>query len=60
MLYGIDGTYVPTIKMNLAGTDYINWQIVKAKLGDGGEITNKDALKKLISHYNRDKGRKLI
>jgi len=40
--------------------EYTKWLIVKAQLGEGREINNKEALKRLVAHYNREKGRKLI
>jgi len=51
---------VPLVKANLTGMDYTKWLIVKAQLGEGREINNKETLKRLIAHYNREKGRKLI
>jgi len=51
---------VPIVKANLPGMDYTKWLIAKAELGNGREINNTETLKRLVAHYNREKGRKLI
>ena len=59
-MVGTEVPFVPIIKANLSRADYTKWLIAKAKIGDGREINNKDTLLRLISHYDKDKGRKLI
>jgi hypothetical protein len=59
-LVGTKVPSVPLVKADLTGIDYTNWLVAKAQLGDGREINNKDAIKRLVAYYNREKGRKLI
>lgn len=60
MLGGTNVPSVPTIKANLTGSVYTKWLIAKASIGNGREISNAKALERLVTHYNREKGMKLI
>ena len=51
---------MPSVKAELNGINYINWLIIKAKIGNGHEISNSDTLKRLMEYYNRKNGSKLI
>lgn len=51
---------MPTVRAGIDGPNYKKWLAVKADLSDGRKISNAAVLIKLINHYNREKGRKLI
>lgn len=59
----VTGTIVPSVplvKADLNKAAYVAWLKVKADLGEGRDISNADALKKLIEHFNREKGKRII
>jgi len=49
-----------TVKFVLSDESWIVWKKAKAEIGNGRDINNTETLKHLITHYNREKGRKLI
>lgn len=59
-MVGTEVPLVPLVKANLKGPVYKKWLISKAELGNGQDINNAEAVEKLIDHYNREKGSKLI
>ncbi len=60
MFGGTDVPLVPTVKANLTGAAYTKWLIAKASIGNGREINNGLALERLVAHYNRERGMKVI
>ena len=60
MLFGTNVPSVPLVKADLKKTAYTTWLKAKADLGEGRDISNAEALEKLVDHFNRERGRRLI
>lgn len=57
---GTYGTLVPLVKADMKKVAYVSWLKAKADLGEGRDISNAKALEKLVDHFNRERGRRLI
>ena len=51
---------MPLVKADMKKTAYTTWLKAKADLGEGRDISNADALEKLVEHFNRERGRIVI
>ena len=60
ILLGTNVPSVPLVKADLGKSAYVLWLKAKADLGEGRDISNAEALEKLVAHFNRERGRRIL
>ena len=51
---------VPLVKADLGKSAYVLWLKAKADLGEGRDINNAETINKLVDHFNRERGRRIL
>ena len=51
---------VPIVKAALKKSAYVTWLKAKADLGEGRDINNAETINKLVDHFNRERGRRIL
>lgn len=57
---GTNVPHVPVVKADLNKSAYTTWLKAKADLGEGRDISNADALVKLVDYFNRERGNRIL